>query len=113
MRLVAGGHDLTRTVTFRAQRVCDALTLGVLEWRRMVFALQPFVRAVVTDGPLDVDAVGWQPRIQLVGHRTVEVAVVLAREGPELREVERRVARLERVHRPSDHLDALIEAVIA
>src|SRR5438093_423673 len=31
----------------------------------------------------------------------------------ELREVERRVARLERIHRPADDLDALIEAVIA
>src|SRR5207302_6104810 len=41
------------------------------------------------------------------------VAVVLARVRAELREVERRVARLERVHGPCDDLDALIEAVIA
>ena len=39
--------------------------------------------------------------------------MVLARERAELGEVEDRVARLEGIHRPRDHLDALIETVIA
>src|SRR3990170_3512794 len=113
MRLVARGCDLPGTLVLGAERVRDALALGIFERRRPIVALQTFVRAVVTDRPLDIDSVRRKSRVQPVGHRTVEVAVVLAREGAELGEVECGVARLEGIHRPSDHFDALIEAVIA
>src|SRR6266542_965110 len=58
-----------------------------------------------------------RPRVtaggQLVRHIAIEVAVVFARERAELRQAEARVQRLERVHRPAHHFDALIQAVIA
>src|SRR4051812_23413173 len=67
----------------------------------------------MADRPLHVDPVRREAGVELVGHRAVEITVVLARVGAELREIERRVAGLERIHRPRDDLDALIEAVIA
>src|SRR6266850_1694891 len=113
MRLVPGWCDPAGPLALRTKRVCDALALRVLERWRPVFALQSLVRALVPDRPLDVDAVRRQAGVQLVRHRTVEVAVVLACERSELREIEGRVARFEGIHRPADDLDALVEAVIA
>jgi len=96
-----------------AKEVRDLLTLRVLERRRSVFTAKALVRAVVSDRPFDIDAIGWKTLVELVGHRAVEVSVIRARIRAELPEVEPRVARFERVHRPRDDLDALVEAVIA
>ena len=67
----------------------------------------------MSDGPPDIDAIGRKPLIQPVGHRAVEVPVIGAGVRAELPKVEAGVARFERVHRPRDDLDALVEAVIA
>jgi len=100
-------------LAFGAEQVHDPFTLGLFERRGAVLAAKALVRAVVADRPLDVNPIGRKAPIQLVRHRAVEVAVIRARVRAELSEIEARVARLERVHRPRDDLDALIEAVIA
>ena len=66
----------------------------------------------MADRPFDVDAIRGQALVQLVGHRAVKVAEIGARERAELTEVEPRVSCLERIHRPADELDPLIEAVV-
>ena len=109
------GADLAHrawTIALRPQQITDALALGVFERWRGVLSAQPFVGPVVADRPLHIDAIGGQSLVQLVGHGTVEIAVVCARESTELAEIEPRVAGLERIHRPADDLDALIEAVV-
>src|SRR5438552_2100746 len=106
-------REATGALAVGAKQVRDTLALRVLKRRRFVLAAEALVGAVVSDRPLDVDAIGRKSLIELVGHRTVEVSVIRARVGAELPEVESSVARFERVHRPRDDLDALVEAVIA
>src|SRR2546427_3924116 len=96
-----------------AKQERDTLALRIFERRRFVLAAKALVGAVVSDRPLDVDPIGRKSLVELVGHRTVEVSVVGARVGAELPEVEASVTRFERVHRPRDDLDALVEAMIA
>src|SRR5438552_19058336 len=100
-------------VAVGAQQVRDPFALGDLESRGAVFSAKTLVGSVVADRPLDVNAIRGKALVQLVGHRAVEVTVIRARVRAELAEVEARVARFERVHRPRDDLDALIEAMVA
>ena len=102
-----------RSVAVRAQQVADALALRVIERGRTVLAAQALVRAIHPDRPLDVEAIRRESGVELVGHRAVEVAVVLAGVGAQLAEIEACVERFERIHRPGHDLDALVQAVIA
>src|SRR5206468_224859 len=102
-----------RFVTLSTKKVSDPLSLGVAERRWMVLAAEALVRAVVADRPLDIDPIGREALIQLVGHGAVEIAVIRARVRAELPEVEACVTRFEGVHGPSDDLDPLIEAVVS
>ena len=113
MRSAFGLGQRARTVAVGAQQIRDPFALGILESRGAVFAAEALVGAVVADRPLDVNAIGRKALVQLVGHGAVEVAVIRARVRAELAEVEAGVARFERVHRPRDDLDALVEAVVA
>ena len=109
------GADLAHrawTIALRPQEITDALALGVFERWRDVLSAQSLVGPVVADRPLHIDAIGGQSLVQLVGHGAVEIAVVRPRECAEFAEIEPGVACLERIHRPPDDLDALIEAVV-